>query len=125
MQWPRDETSGGLHVEEGSLYPALYRTERDGWVESRWGMSELGRRAKFHRINRAGIPPVVIGIVIGLGASYLGSRLVAGLRHGIAPADTFTFAAVTLVLGIAGLAAAYLPARRAARVDPLWAIRVE
>jgi transcriptional regulator len=41
-------------VEEGSLYPALYRAERKGWIEAEWGTSELGRRAKFYRITPKG-----------------------------------------------------------------------
>jgi PadR family transcriptional regulator, regulatory protein PadR len=41
-------------VEEGSLYPALYRLERRGWVESEWGTSELGRRAKMYRLTPKG-----------------------------------------------------------------------
>ena len=41
-------------VEEGSLYPALYRLERRGWVEAEWGTSELGRRAKLYRLTDAG-----------------------------------------------------------------------
>ena len=41
-------------VEEGSLYPALYRLERRGWVEAEWATSELGRRAKFYRLTRKG-----------------------------------------------------------------------
>jgi PadR family transcriptional regulator PadR len=41
-------------VEEGSLYPALYRMERRGWIESGWGMSELGRKAKFYRLTPDG-----------------------------------------------------------------------
>ena len=41
-------------VEEGSLYPALYRMERRGWVEAEWGTSELGRRAKLYRLTAAG-----------------------------------------------------------------------
>jgi len=43
-----------LRVEEGSLYPALYRMERRGWIEPEWGVSELGRRAKFYRLTAAG-----------------------------------------------------------------------
>ena len=39
-------------VEEGSLYPALYRMERRGWLEAEWGESELGRRAKLYRLTR-------------------------------------------------------------------------
>jgi len=46
-----DET---VIVEEGSLYPALYRMERRGWLEAEWGESELGRRAKLYRLTRAG-----------------------------------------------------------------------
>ena len=50
-----EETSGEvLRIEEGSLYPALYRLERRGWVQSSWGTSELGRRAKFYRLTRRG-----------------------------------------------------------------------
>ena len=41
-------------VEEGSLYPALYRMERRGWVDAEWGMSELGRRAKLYRLTADG-----------------------------------------------------------------------
>ena len=46
-----DET---VIVEEGSLYPALYRMERRGWIEAGWGMSELGRKAKFYRLTPEG-----------------------------------------------------------------------
>ena len=41
-------------VEEGSLYPALYRMERRGWLEAEWGESELGRRVKVYRLTRQG-----------------------------------------------------------------------
>ena len=43
-----------LRVEQGSLYPALYRMERRGWLEAEWGESELGRRAKLYRLTREG-----------------------------------------------------------------------
>jgi transcriptional regulator len=49
-----DSTGDALLVEEGSLYPALYRMERRGWIEAEWGTSELGRRAKVYRLTRAG-----------------------------------------------------------------------
>lgn len=52
--WLRQQTADAVVVEEGSLYPALYRMERDGWVEAKWGMSELGRRAKFYSITDKG-----------------------------------------------------------------------
>jgi len=43
-----------LQVEEGSLYPALYRIEQKGWVSSKWETNETGRRAKFYSLTRAG-----------------------------------------------------------------------
>jgi transcriptional regulator len=49
-----EATGDALQVEEGSLYPALYRLERRGWVEAEWGTSELGRRAKLYRLTPAG-----------------------------------------------------------------------
>lgn len=49
-----DATGDALLVEEGSLYPALYRMERRGWIEAEWGTSELGRRAKLYRLTSAG-----------------------------------------------------------------------
>lgn len=49
-----DTTSDAVLIEEGSLYPALYRMERRGWVEAEWGTSELGRRAKVYRLTDPG-----------------------------------------------------------------------
>jgi len=43
-----------LKVEDGSLYPALYRMEERGWISSEWGLSENNRRAKFYRLTRVG-----------------------------------------------------------------------
>ncbi len=43
-----------LRVEEGSLYPALYRIEQQGWIESEWGISENNQRAKFYKLTRLG-----------------------------------------------------------------------
>ena len=49
-----DATDGVVTIEDGSLYPALYRLERKGWVEAEWGVSELARRAKFYRLTTKG-----------------------------------------------------------------------
>jgi PadR family transcriptional regulator len=43
-----------LVVEEGSLYPALYRMEEKGWIKAEWGKSENNRRAKFYELTRTG-----------------------------------------------------------------------
>lgn len=47
-------TEDALKVDEGSLYPALYRMERRGFVQASWGVTENNRRAKFYRITRSG-----------------------------------------------------------------------
>ncbi|MDQ6829790.1 MAG: PadR family transcriptional regulator [Gemmatimonadota bacterium] len=49
-----EDASGELEIEEGSLYPSLYRMERRGWLRAEWGVSELGRRAKFYSLTRLG-----------------------------------------------------------------------
>jgi len=49
-----ESTGAVVAVEEGSLYPALYRMERKELIEAEWGVSELGRRAKFYRITPRG-----------------------------------------------------------------------
>src|ERR1044071_4212294 len=43
-----------LQINQGSLYPALHRLERQGWIEAEWAVSELGRRAKYYRLTSAG-----------------------------------------------------------------------
>ena len=43
-----------LQVQQGSLYPALHRMERRGWIKARWGTSENNRRAKYYELTRAG-----------------------------------------------------------------------
>jgi len=53
-RWLEDTTQSAIQIEEGSLYPALYRMERKGWIEAEWGMSELGRRAKFYKLTTRG-----------------------------------------------------------------------
>lgn len=43
-----------LHVEEGSLYPALHRMEEDGWIQAEWAATEAGRRARFYSLTPEG-----------------------------------------------------------------------
>ena len=54
IQRIRQMSDGLLEVEQGSLYPALYRIEQRGWIDSEWGTSETGRRAKFYRLSLPG-----------------------------------------------------------------------
>ena len=53
-RWLEESTGDSLTIEEGSLYPALYRMEQRGWIVSDWGTSELGRQAKFYKLTTAG-----------------------------------------------------------------------
>ena len=53
-RWLEDTTDDQIQVEEGSLYPALYRLEEQGLIDAEWGMSELGRRAKIYRLTTRG-----------------------------------------------------------------------
>lgn len=53
-RWLEEATGERIQVEEGSLYPALYRMEQKGLLSSRWGKSELDRRAKFYALTERG-----------------------------------------------------------------------
>ncbi len=44
-----------LRIQQGSLYPALHRLERRGWIKARWGISENNRRARFYELTKAGL----------------------------------------------------------------------
>ena len=53
-EWIDGATRSVMLVEEGTLYPALHRLERRGWIESEWGVSANNRRAKFYEMTTAG-----------------------------------------------------------------------
>ena len=54
-KWIDEVTEGALLVEEGSLYPALHRVARKGWVEAEWGRTDTGRRARFYTLTAEGV----------------------------------------------------------------------
>ncbi len=72
-----------------------------------------------------GLRMVLIGIAAGVAASFALMRLLTKLLYGVSPADPITFSAVALLLCVIACAAIYIPARRAARVDPMVALRYE
>jgi len=119
---------GGLALVLASV--GIYGVVAYGVTQRR---SELGirialgapKRSVVSTVLRAGMMPVLLGLAIGLAVAYTGSRVLAGLLYGVTPTDTLTFAAVPLVLFTTALIAAYVPAHRASRVDPLIAIRGE
>jgi transcriptional regulator len=53
-RWLQQVTDDVLRIEEGSLYPALHRLERKGWVASEWGLSQNNRRAKYYKLTTEG-----------------------------------------------------------------------
>jgi putative ABC transport system permease protein len=72
-----------------------------------------------------GLGLAITGAAVGLVAALIVSYLMQGLLYGVRPTDPLTFVAVTIVMTIVALAACYIPARRAMRVDPLAALRYE
>jgi putative ABC transport system permease protein len=72
-----------------------------------------------------GARAATLGIALGMAAALALTRLMASLLFGVSAADPLTFLAVALVLTIAALAASYIPARRAMRVDPMVVLRHE
>jgi putative ABC transport system permease protein len=68
---------------------------------------------------------VAVGLGIGVAASLASTRLLRSQLFGVEPADPIAYAAVALLLGLVGVVACYIPARRAAAVDPMVALRQE
>jgi putative ABC transport system permease protein len=82
-----------------------------------------GARAVMSTVVRRGMMPVVVGLGLGVAGAFAVTRLMAGLLFGVEATDPATFAAVVAGMAAVSLTACYFPARRAARVDPLVALR--
>ncbi|HEY1808072.1 MAG TPA: FtsX-like permease family protein, partial [Acidobacteriaceae bacterium] len=76
-------------------------------------------------VMRRGVWQIVAGLTLGLAAAYPAARLMANLPIDVSPTDPAVFIAVAAVLAVVGLIACWLPARRAAALDPVRAIRCE
>jgi predicted permease len=83
------------------------------------------RRDVFKLIISHGMIVVVTGIVLGIALSIVGTRLIVNLLYGIAPTNVLTFTLAAIGLSAVALLAAYIPAHRATKVDPLIALRYE
>jgi putative ABC transport system permease protein len=84
-----------------------------------------GRRDIIRLVVREGLIVTVAGIVIGIGAAFALTRLIANQLYGVTPMDPLTIATVALILAGVAMLACVIPARHAAKVDPLRALRVE
>jgi putative ABC transport system permease protein len=72
-----------------------------------------------------GLRLALIGVAVGILVSFLLARLIGNQLYGVSPADSITFIAVPILLGLIALLAIYVPARRASKVDPVVALRYE
>jgi len=97
------------------------------------GTREIGIRmalgatqhAVLRLVVKQGMVLALCGVMIGLIAALAFSRLLSGLLFGVRPSDPFTFAAIAILLFAVAMVASYIPARRAARIDPMISLRSE
>lgn len=72
-----------------------------------------------------GLKLTLIGLAIGLVGAFAGTRIIRSLLHDVSPIDPVTFVCVSLLLAGVAMLASYIPARRAAKIDPMEALRYE
>jgi putative ABC transport system permease protein len=84
-----------------------------------------GRSDVLRLIARQGMAPVLAGLMIGFAAAYGLAHLISGLLSGVQPHDPTAFVIAAVVLAVTALLACWIPARRAAGVDPGTVLRTE
>jgi putative ABC transport system permease protein len=87
----------------------------------------LGARTENVRrlAMKHGLTPALVGMIVGVMGAFIATQLVASMLYGIAPRDPLTFVGVVALLVLVAIAASWLPARRATRVDPITALRAD
>ena len=104
----------------GTMANAVGQRTREIGVRIAFGASV---RQVFGLVLRDGFKPVIFGLVLGIGAASLLSRLVASELFGVGQTDPLTYTAVAMSLVVSATAALSLPALRATRVDPVTTLR--
>ena len=102
-------------------YAAAHRTREIG-IRIALGATE---RDVVALVVRGGLAWVLLGIAAGVGGAIAATRVMTGLLFGVTPTDPATFVSTVIIMAVVALAASYVPARRAASIDPIAALRME
>lgn len=70
-----EQMAGGMRLSQGSIYPALMRLEQQGWISTKWGVSETNRKVKFYSLTRAGAKQLHVEVANWEQASALVARI--------------------------------------------------
>jgi len=106
----------------GVISYTVSQRRREIGIRLALGAQRSGLRWMF---VRSALALTAIGVVIGMGAAAALTQLMKSLLFGVSPLDPVTYVAIPLVLAVCAVLASYLPARRAAGVDPVEALRSE
>jgi ABC-type antimicrobial peptide transport system permease subunit len=99
----------------------------------RWRFREIGIRLAIgaqpddvlQMVLASSLRVILTGAAVGIGCALWLNRVMHGLLYGVSPADPLTFCAAVIFLAMVGLAAAYIPARQAAHIDPMTTLRAD
>jgi len=111
----------GLGIYGVVSYSVTRRTREIG-IRMAFGATPL---ALYRMVLQQGMAPVGVGLLAGVAGAFAAGRLVRSLLYQISPHDPLTILAVAVVISMVAVAACYIPARRAAKIDPMVALRYE
>jgi transcriptional regulator len=73
-----EQTSGNVRLSQGTVYPALIRLEQQGWIGTKWGVSETNRKVKFYSLTRAGVKQLRVAVANWEHAAAMVARILEG-----------------------------------------------